>query len=143
MSSLGDYDSCLKDDRLQYCTVHLRPLLPLRRPYANINHEVALLSEFIDDKDQAISGLAEKAQLLYYTAMRIGICLPIDCSSNEIDYFLQTGNFIDLVFVVCNFLKIKSCFLVSSKIELKGKLMRCETNEIHKNKFDTYALVSV
>ena len=91
LSSLGDYDSCLKDDRLQYCTVHLRPLLPLRKLHANINHEVALLREFKINKDQAISMLAEKAQLLYYTAMRIGICLPNDCSSNEIDHFLQAG----------------------------------------------------
>ena len=33
--------------------------------------------------------------------------------------------------------------LVSSKIELKSKLIGCETNEIYKSKFDIYAIVAM
>ena len=90
-SSLGDYDTCIEDDHMQYCTVHLRPMLPLRKPFENINTRIPILSKFIEDKDQAISKIAENAQLFYYTAMRIGVCLPSECSSIEVDNLLQSG----------------------------------------------------
>lgn len=90
-SSLGDYDTCIENDDLQYCTVHLRPLLPTRKPFENINTRIPILNKFISDKEHAISRIAENAQLFYYTAMRVGICLPSECSSTEVDNLLQSG----------------------------------------------------
>lgn len=92
--ALGDYDMCIENDNFQYCTIYLRPLLPRRKPFENINTRIPILNKFISDKDRAISILADKSQLLYYVSLRIGICLPNDCSSNEINNFLQTGRFI-------------------------------------------------
>ena len=90
-SSLGDYDTCIENNDLQYCTVHLRPLLPTRKPFENLNTKISVLSKFMMEKDQAISKIAEKAQMFYYTAMRVGVCLPNECSSNEVEGLLQSG----------------------------------------------------
>ena len=90
-SSLGDYDMCIANDDLQYCTVHLRPLLPIRKPFENLNTKIPILSKFMTDQDQAISKIAENAQLFYYTALRIGVCLPSDCSDGEVNNLLQSG----------------------------------------------------
>lgn len=71
----------------------------MRKPFENLNTKIPILSKFIADKDQAISRIAENAQLFYYTAMRVGVCLPNDCSSNEVDNLLQSGIHNSCVFV--------------------------------------------
>ena len=124
-SSLGDYDTCLENDRLQYCTVHLRPILPMRKPFENINTRISILSKFIEDKDQAISKIAENAQLFYYTAMRIGVCLPSDCSSIEVGNLLQSGiiiedlNFRCFIFWKVELISLTCCFSSGKKPRTK------------------------
>lgn len=90
-SSLGDYEMCLENDKLQYCTVHLKPVLPQRRSFRSVNSKIEILIDFINDKQIAISDFADNAQLFYYTSMRIGLCLPNDCSTCEVNHLLQSG----------------------------------------------------
>ena len=51
-NSLGDYDTCLENDNLQYCAIHLRPLLPTRKLFENVNTRIKILNKFINDKDK-------------------------------------------------------------------------------------------
>lgn len=101
LAELGDYDLCLRvsvhkggrptAERLfggQYCSFTLDPPLPPRPPVIRNTEPVVDTSSF--DNYTVVKEAVDLSWGLYTTRLRMGICVPDQCSPPEIDRMLQS-----------------------------------------------------
>src|SRR5437763_1353855 len=98
LTDLGRFDECLSinevlegDDELvvtrmkgQYCSINIRPPLPPRPRFHTLCNQIPSLVNFSSDSS-AFRWLGKNAQYFYYTPIRIGICLPSQCSPHDVN----------------------------------------------------------
>jgi len=88
----GDYDQCLsiKPNQVigesQYCLIDIKIPLPEPPPlHINLNHKVDVLPKFFNKSgNNFFIKLSENAIYFYLYTMKIGICTPKKCNSNDI-----------------------------------------------------------
>ncbi|XP_054157260.1 nose resistant to fluoxetine protein 6-like [Oppia nitens] len=91
-TDLGAYDQCLAIDgnkligKGQYCLLDLSLPLPQPMPiHHNLFHPIdVLLNELINNTNNALVKISKNASILYWLALRVGICTPNKCTLSDI-----------------------------------------------------------
>lgn len=129
-TSFGSYDECLEINfdnsktQTQYCTLLFSNSLPPRVAYHNVLHPVTIFRNATKkglDNDLALY-LASKAHFMYYMPLRLGVCLPTDCSTKEVEQIAQVAG---------------------NKLALKAKVKHCEDKEALKPPHSSYQIISI
>ena len=102
VNSFGDYDQCLSirpNDIIgspQYCLITLgMPLPEPKTHHINVNHRVDnILPEYLTDNKSSehfFNKLSENAIFFHLISIRIGLCLPNKCDSNDFRLLAEKG----------------------------------------------------
>lgn len=93
LTDLGEYDQCLQINsrwrdnevgiRGMYCSIFLRPTLPKKPVLHTIANPLNSLLE-ASKPGTVTRHVASNAHFLYYISVRIGVCLPAKCDSNDV-----------------------------------------------------------
>lgn len=83
-SKQNNLSSSTSSGHASYCTLAFRPIVPKRPHFHMIFHEIdtELIQQF--NESDIFNRLAHKAQYFHYLYMRTGICVPSDCSPQDI-----------------------------------------------------------
>nr|XP_046910342.1 nose resistant to fluoxetine protein 6-like [Dermatophagoides farinae] len=100
MVDYGDYDQCMSVDPLdlivKYCLIDLTIPMPRPRPTMhNLFHETEnILPDDLYNKSMTgnfYHDLGQLSSFFYYAAIRKGICLPSDCTADDIEIITEKG----------------------------------------------------
>ena len=94
--------------RGQFCVLHLRPYMPAKRPFYNLNTslEMLLRKNYKYYEKTFYDELAEIAIAFNFIDVRMDLCVPSTCSVADIQRVAE---------------------LLSKQLEMKAKVMRCDT----------------
>ncbi|GFQ66948.1 o-acyltransferase like protein [Trichonephila clavata] len=92
LTDLGDYDQCLdvvqpkKSKHMniqgQYCTLEVQPVLPALHNSVSMNTKVLNFGNI--SSDSVLSDLSDGSALFHLMVLRIGVCVPSPCISDDI-----------------------------------------------------------
>ncbi|PRD29311.1 UNVERIFIED_CONTAM: nrf-6 [Trichonephila clavipes] len=92
LTDLGDYDQCLdvvqpkKSKHIniqgQYCTLEVQPVLPALANSVSMNTKVLNFGNI--SSDSVLSDLSDGSALFHLMVLRIGVCVPSPCISDDI-----------------------------------------------------------
>ncbi|GIY90030.1 nose resistant to fluoxetine protein 6 [Caerostris darwini] len=89
VASFGSYDQCVetvapnKDVRGQYCTIEAWPPLPPKPRFYALNRRLDAFKRFENDTGM-MGEFTKYLHLFYMFPFRIGVCVPSDCSREDI-----------------------------------------------------------
>ncbi|XP_054710331.1 uncharacterized protein LOC129220024 [Uloborus diversus] len=102
LSSLGSFDECLETEAIsdrrkdkilfrgQYCTINMKPPLPPLDRFYKLGESMDELKNFTK-RENIISDLSKIAHTFYFLSIRLGICVPSGCSTEDIDKVSKAG----------------------------------------------------
>lgn len=93
--------------RGQFCVIHLKPWMPIKQPYYNLNStiEPLLRKNYKYYEKTLYDELAEIAVAFNFVDIRMDLCVPSTCTMADIQRVAE---------------------LLSKKVEMKAKVMRCD-----------------
>lgn len=94
--------------RGQFCVVHLKPWMPIKKPFYNLNSTIdSLLRKNYKYYEKTLyDELAEIAIAFNFIDIRMDLCVPSTCTVADIQRVAE---------------------LLSKKLEMRAKVMRCDT----------------
>lgn len=100
LTDFGDFDECLSivpSTSLppQYCTIEARPLMPPRPRFHNLVHPLHHFYNLTSIASASPIGplFLQNVHYFYYITFRLGVCLPSECSRDELNLFISSGKF--------------------------------------------------
>lgn len=98
LTDFGDFDECISvvpPTMLppQYCTVEARPLLPPRPRFHNLVHPLHHFYNLTSIASSSPVGplFLQNVHYFYYIMFRVGLCLPSECTRDELNNFISSG----------------------------------------------------
>ncbi len=101
VTDFGDYDQCLaiKPNQVigesQYCLIDISLPLPKPMPiHQNIFHKVNVLPQFVNkSSNNVFVELSKDASFFYWIYMRLGICAPNLCKSDDLKELAENSEY--------------------------------------------------
>lgn len=125
LTMLGNYHQCLSirspdEDEIEiteqfeeyfrgrFCVLHFRPWLPARKPFHHLNASIDSLTRksYKYYEKTLYDDLAEIASAFHFVHLRMDLCVPSTCTESDIQRVAD---------------------LLSRKLEMRAKVMRCDT----------------
>lgn len=109
--------------RGQYCVLHLKPWMPVKDPYYHFNSSIEplLRKNYKYYEKTLYDDLAELAIAFNFMDIRMDLCVPSTCTVADIQRVAE---------------------LLSRKLEMRAKVMRCDIASRDTNRFQYLDLVS-
>lgn len=110
--------------RGQYCIIHLKPWMPIKQPFYHLNSSIdSLLRKNYKYYEKTLyDELAEIAIAFNFVDIRMDLCVPSTCTMADIQRVAE---------------------LLSKKVEMRAKVMRCDIASKESNLFNQLDKVTI